>query len=214
MSRALRTAASIAALAVVAGCASTGGQLATQGRGDLSAVPVCCASLETVNVLDLPREKEIVRIDNKRQAFVFDGTKSFFVAYRLPAFEKAYAIVLSSTPDGVQTNLSMFMPRVALYDKAWQRTRLFTEADLRSRGSSMERTVFVNTANAGERYLVIYGADSTTVKEHSTTVMSTTPVFAGPVVFYYHDGRDAKALVHTSPIGNVVLEAQGLAQPK
>jgi hypothetical protein len=214
MRRPFSSAVAAAGVAALCGCATTGSQLATQGRSDLAVVPVCCASLEKVSVIDLPREKQVVRIDKQRQAFVFDGAKSFFVAYRLPAFKASYAVVLTSRPGGLQTDSSMFMPRVALYDGSWQRTRLFTEADLRSRGTSMERTVFINAGNAAESYLVVYGADIATVKEHNVAVMSTTPIIAGPVVFYYHDGKDAKGRLHASPVGDVELETQGLASPK
>lgn len=209
-----RAAALAAASALLAGCAvPNGAAIAGKGRDDLAAAPVCCAHLSTVTVGDLPREKIKVTVDEKRQAFEFDGTKAFFVAYRLPDFSDTYAIVISTENAGTALNTAMFMPRVALYDADWKRTRVFDETTLRPRGTgSLERTVFINPPNADERYLVVYGSNRSDVKELAMSAVTSQPITVGAATIYWQSGADTKVLQHSAPVGDFIIETQGLVK--
>ena len=190
-------------------CTTPGSQIAAQGKTDLAGVTVCCKTLADATVLPLPT-KQRVEVDKMRQAFTFDGGKSFFVMYRLPDFIQPYSIVLNSQPGGNVSNTSIFLPRVTLLDAKFVQTRHFSETGLRSRGSVFERTIFINPADAGERYMVIYGADLATPVDRVLSIVTTT---TSPM-FVWSSGADVKATLHPSPVGAFDIEAVDLPAPK
>ncbi len=74
-----------------------------------------------------------------------------------------------------------------------------------------KRTVLVNPGNAGERYLAIYGSDLSSSIERAYSMVTVTPVVAGPVMFNMYGGMDGKSVLRSSPVGTLALEVQGLA---
>jgi hypothetical protein len=196
----------------LSGCVTTGQTVVEQGKQALAGAPLCCESLKTAKRSPLPGsagEVEVL-IDRTAQAFNFGGSKAFFVLYELPAFKKTYSIGITSNPQGPITDVALLIPRVALYDADFNVTRFFDEKTLRNRGNALERTVFINPDNAKERYIAIFGSDLSSSIERAYSMVTVTPIFAGPVVFNWVSGTDGKSLLRSSPTGSLKLEVQGL----
>lgn len=201
------------AVAVLAACATTGTQLATDGKQALDKASLCCTTLADATALPLPAEKQQLRIDTTRQAFLFDGVKSFFVLYRLPEFKRTYSILVSSTPEGTMSDTAIFLPRITLYDGDFRQTRHFDERTLRSRGSTMERTVFINPSNAGERYIAIHASDMSAPIERTVSMQTVQPIAVGTGMFMMQNGMDVKTSLRPVPVGVIDIEVNGLPAP-
>lgn len=208
---------SCAAAALLAGCAhTTGKKMAAQGRADLSTATVCGPTLSSMLVQPLPPKPTSFVIDKNSQAFAFDDGKAYFAGFELPAYEgKSYSIVFTSLSQGLMNDEAIFLPKILLLDADYRITRRYDERDLRSRGSSrLERTIFINPANAGERYVVVYGAPIDATFERTVQQITSQPIFAGPVVFNWQNGVDVKKTLTSSPVGEFEVEVQGRkAQP-
>jgi hypothetical protein len=194
------------------GCATQGKQLLEESTRALAAAPVCCTTLATairqpLPVLPQPAE---ALIDAKSQAFNFGGNKAFFVLYELPKYDQPYSIVLTSVGAGTLQDSALLIPRVATYDGEFKVQRFFDEKTLRNRGNNLERTVFINPSDAGERYLAIYGSDLSASIERAYSMVTVTPVYAGPVMFNMYNGVDGKSVLRSSPAGKLQLEVRGL----
>jgi hypothetical protein len=195
---------------LLTGCATSGANLVASGKQDLDAAPVCCKTLATAKVAKLPLEKTTVVVDKTAQAFDFGGNKAFFRLYELPAFAKTYSVVITSEPDGTLADLALFLPRVTFYDAQFQPTRHFDEKTLRNRGNSAERTVFINPQNASEKFVAVYGSDLSASIERAYSMVTVTPVMAGPYMFNMYGGQDGKSTIRSAPTGRFELEVQGL----
>lgn len=192
-------------------CGTTSGaKLVADGKNALDSASLCCKTLADAAVLSLPAEKQHIRIDATRQAFLFDGVKSFFVLYRLPDFRSTYSILVSSSPEGTATDLSIFMPSISTYDESFRLVRHFGESTLRSRGSTMERTVFINPANANERYLSIHSANLSAPVDRILSIQTATTVPVGTGFFMLQDGKDMESTLRPAPVGAVDVEVSGL----
>lgn len=157
--------------------------------------------------LTLPREKTRIVLDASMQAWTFEGRRAYFVLYELPAFTQAYALSIRSFPEGTARDATLLVPRVTLYDGAFRATRSFDETTLRARGATLERTVFVNPKDAGERYVAIFGADVTRVRDLSYSTVNQTMLPVGPAAFLtvYH-GTDESQRIVSAPIGAIEIE--------
>jgi hypothetical protein len=202
----------LAAAALLAGCATPGKDLLARSRQALAAAPVCCASLATAKRTPLPVQPQPaeVLIDDKSQAFDFGGNKAFFVLYELPRFSQPYSIVLTSVGSGTLQDTALLIPRVATYDAGFRVLRYFDEKTLRNRGNDLERTVFVNPADAQERYLAIYGSDLSSSIERAYSMVTVTPVTVGMVTWNFYSGADGKSVLRSSPAGKLLVEVKGL----
>lgn len=218
MSGALRGVPAFAAAAaalLMAGCAVKSGlQLAEQGRVDLQVAQVCGPTLADIQPLPLPLKNTPFVIDKSRQAFAFEGGKAFLVSFELPAFNQVYSITLASMPNGAMHDEAIFVPKVLMLDGEHRVTRRYDERELRTRGTRLERTVFINPSNSAERYMVVYGAPLTadfkmTVQEITTQTVST--VYGS---FNWADGRDVKKTIRSSPVGRIEVSVQGLEPAK
>jgi hypothetical protein len=196
-------------IALIAGCATqTGAELVASGKQDLEAASVCCATLATANVDKLPREKATVIIDKTAQVFSFGGNKAFFKLYELPEFIKTYFMIITSTSNGSVADLALFLPKVTFYDAQFQPTRHFDEKTLRNRGNNVERTIFINPQDAKEKYVAVYGSDLSASIEKAYSVVTVTPIMAGPFTFHMYSGHDGKSMIRSSPTGAFLLEVQ------
>lgn len=211
----MRTLVAGLALVALAGCATppSGLDLVTQGQADLDAANVCCETMATAARLPLPLQKTPISLDKTRQAFSFGGTKAFFVLFELPAYTRPYGLTVSSVPGGTPGDVALVVPKLAFYDADFRPTRHFDEKTLRNRGTSVERTVFVNPQDAGERYLAVFASDLSASIERAYSEVTVTPVAAGPVVFNLYGGRDGKSTLRSSPTGVFEIETQGLVTP-
>jgi len=84
------------------------------------------------------------------------------------------------------------------------------EKTLRNRGTNLERTVFFAPQDRAERYLAIYGSDLAASIERAYSIVTATPVFAGPVMFNLYGGQDGKSTLRSAPTGKLKIEVQGL----
>lgn len=192
-----------------------GQQLLASGQTALDAAPMCCAQgLDKATRAPLPLVPTTVEIDARAQAHDFGGNKAFFVLYELPAFSVPYSINLTSRAKGPLQDVAILVPRVAVYDADFKLTRYFDDKTLRNRGNDLERTVFINPANAGERYLAIHGSNLAASIERAYSMVTVTPVAAGPVVFNMYGGQDGKSVLRSAPTGSVQVEVQGLPKPE
>jgi len=207
--------AAAVALTALAGCASvhTGAQKVADGKKQLAEATVCCTTLEQARRRALPVEKEDLVIDGTQQAIDLGTGKTFFALYELPQFVQTYAIAITSIPTGPLSDMALLVPRVTLYDAKFTVTRYFDEKTLRNRGNQLERTIFINPQNAAERYLVISAADLSSSIETPYSMVTSTPIVAGPVVFNLVSGQDGKTTLRASPIGQILLEVQGAKAP-
>lgn len=196
--------------ALLAGCATPGRELLTESSKALSEAPLCCTSLATALRVPLPLQPTEVVVDRTVQAFDFGGNKAFFVLYELPRFERPYGVVVSSIAAGTIEDVALFVPRMATYSADFKPVRFFDEKTLRNRGNNLERTVFFNQADATERFLAIYGSDLAASVDRAYSMVTVTPVFAGPVMFNMYGGQDGKSTLRSSPAGKLKIEVQGL----
>lgn len=210
-------AAALAAAAILGGCAShpTGRDIVAASGKALAEAPLCCASLAAARTMPLPREEKPVDVEigAQSQAFDFGGNKAFFVLYELPKFTETYAMVVTSVTAGSMQDSAVFIPRMATYDADFKLVRYFDEKTLRNRGTNLERTVFFNPQDKGERFLAIYGSDLSASIERAYSMMTVTPVFAGPLMFNIHGGVDGKTIVRSAPTGQLKLEVQWPDRP-
>jgi len=196
---------------ILAGCASvpSGAQKVADGKKQLDVAAICCTGLDQAQRRALPVESETLVIDGTRQAIDLGSGKTFFALYELPQFASTYSIVVTSIPTGPLSDMALLVPRVALYDSSFVVTRQFDEKTLRNRGNQLERTIFINPQNAAERYLVISAADLSSSIETPYSMVTSTPIVAGPVVFNLVSGQDGKTTLRASPVGQILIEVQG-----
>ena len=208
-------AVAVAAALLLSGCATTpsGREIVEDSAKALAAAPVCCDTLAKATRSALPTKPTEIVLDRSAQAFDFGGNKAFFLLYELPVFQQPYSVVITSVAGGHMTDVALLIPRITVFDADFKPTRYFDEKTLRNRGNNLERTVFINPSNQGERYLAIYGSDLSASIERAYSMVTVTPVVAGPIVFNMYGGQDGKSTLRSSPTGKLKLEAQGLAPP-
>lgn len=200
---------------LVSACAvmPPGHQVVAEGKQALDAAPLCCRDLSTASRQPLPIKAEPtpVKIDKTAPAFDFGGNKAFFVLYELPAWERAYEVVLVSQAAGPLNDAALFIPRIAMYDADFKVTRYFDEKSLRNRGNNLERSVFVNPGDARERYMAVYGSDLSASIERAYSMQTVTPIVTPFGTWNYASGVDAKSTLRASPVGELELTVKGLA---
>jgi hypothetical protein len=208
-------------LSLVAACASpvaATDELAS-ARATLAATHTCCKSLAEAPAAELPALEASVPIDDTRPVLEFDGSKSYFVLYRLPAYAAPYSIRVESIAQEMAPNFArigtlnmtstrervVFVPRVRLLDATFDVARVFDDQALRTRGENLELTIFVNAKNTDERYILIYGANRSGSTESSYANVTSTPVYSGGVVGTVVFGQEAHSRLHYSPVGKIHL---------
>lgn len=203
--------ASLAGAVWLAGCVNIPSESKVAGyRAALTAAPVCCASIREARVLPLPLEPQEFQINALSTVMELDDAKSYVVVYQLPSYTKPYSIRFASVAEGTQLFMSLFVPRFALYDQDFNLTRRFQESDLRNRGFNLERTIFINPSNAGERYVAIYSASLATPIKRSLPVILTGGTMVGAAYVNFTTGHDSSVTLLPSPMGKMEIEVLGL----
>ena len=218
MRRPLRRLGAVIAVAAVLGLATsscatrqTGGMRVAEAAEALRRSVVCCTELSGAPRLPLPLTPTSVDIGKTSASFEFAGRKAFFVLYELPAYATPYSIFVTSQAVGTIDDVALFIPRIALYDADFKQTRYFDESSLRNRGNDVERTVFVNPSNRGDRYLAIYGADLSASIHRDYSQVTTQTIAAAGLFLTLHNGVDGKSTLRTSPGGTLQIETSGLS---
>ena len=199
------------------GCAvlPSGQQRVADGKAALDAMQACCVTLSTAARVPLPLVKSLVEVDGRSQAFRFDDNKAFFKLFALPEFSRPYSIVLSSLASGNPTDMTVLVPRIVMFNANFVKTRQFEDKTLRNRGANLERTVFINSVDSQERYLAVYGFDlSATFEAAYSQVTTQSWTGAGGAYFMTSTGTDGKSVTRVSPVGQLQIEIQGLAEAK
>jgi hypothetical protein len=207
-------AVALASLGMLHGCATvpTGQAVLAGGQASLSAAPLCCEArgLVAARHAPLPLMPAAIEIDGQSQAHDFGGNKAFFALYELPSYSQPYAIKLTSQPKGTLEDVAILVPRVAMYDQDFKITRYFDDKTLRNRGNDLERTVFINPSDAQERYIAVHASNLSASIERAYSMVTVTPVVAGPVMFNMYGGQDGKSVLRSAPTGTLQIEVQGL----
>lgn len=210
------------------GCATAPSAVDTvaAAQSALATAPLCCSSLADAPRSPLPLQNALVSIGIDRPVFAFNGQRAFFVLYELPAYSAPYSILVESQPVDMPRTLensgglfgassatekTLMAVAIAMLDVGFSQQRAFDSGTMRPRGESLEQTVFVNDANATERYIAIYGVDRKEVVSKTYSSMTVTPVMAGGVVGTMISGEDRTGRVHFSPTGVLRLSVSGLA---
>ena len=136
-------------------------------RSELETAAVCCERYEQFFFQPLKLgATESVTIDRSSPAFQFEGGKSYFKAFSLPAAGKSYFVIVSSyfiDKEKRSGEPYIFSPVVMLLDADYRVTRKVDKGFVApiSSGNSMnhatlEVEIAVNPRAADERFMVVY----------------------------------------------------------
>ncbi len=206
----IRTAVCLAVLGLGACTNLSPQQRAAAAEADIAARVPCCKDWREARVRPLPLEATKISMNETADVYLQDGERVYGVLLQLPAFAKTYGVTISSKTQGHQTELMVFAPRIKLMNDRFEVTRSFDEKDLRTRGGNPERTVYINPANANERYMLIHGSGLKDSYTKQMPVQTTQPIYTGYGVVYWADGADVKATVRGSPYGEIEVSTDGL----
>ena len=161
-------------------CGVTG--CVTPVREQLSALekaPVCCASMRDFKYapLSMADEKEVT-LDAESPAFAFEAGKSFFAAYRLPAWSAPYQIRVEAQPGNVRGGL--LAPSALVLDADFNVTRRFNVTPGPNARPGVVH-VFVNEPNRGEQYIVFFTAKLASPEGVNAIVATPTVIAVGTV---------------------------------
>lgn len=199
-------------MTALTGCVVPATQTVDLSVQRLATMAVCCTDFSSAQQTPLPLERTILQMDDAvRQVMEIDGAKAYFVLYQLPAYAKPYSVTVASNVQGMLSDGMVLLPKVKMLGADFQPLRQFDTGDLRRRGQSFERTVFVNAENQAEQYLVLYGDRPGRVLEGRHSQVTATPVVAGPVIFNVISGHDAVTRLHVAPSGYLTLDVNGLS---
>jgi hypothetical protein len=201
--------ATVAAI-VLTGCQTAGSHIASQSREKLNAAPVCCKTIAEAKIRPLPALQTDFELSANSQAFYFDAGKAFFDMFELPTYNGPYSILIGSRASGSIQDMSIMAPWVILLDENFQPTRSFDENTLRPRGSSLERTIFINPGDRHERYMVIFGSPIESSRSSTVGVTGANTFYAGGAMFSIPTGSDVKSKQEHSPTGSYFLDIKGL----
>ena len=136
-------------------------------RLDLETVEVCCASYEQFYFQALKLgATESFTIDRSSTAFLFDGGKSYFKAFSLPAAAKPYFVIVSSyfvDKEKRSGEPYIFSPVVMFLDADYRVTRkvdngivIPINAGNSMNQATLEMEIAMNPREANERFMIIY----------------------------------------------------------
>lgn len=183
------------------GCATT-----ADYKKNLTEAKPCCADLKTVKYKPLVYNKPLQMTlgDESGQARVFPEGKSFFFPIKLPDFDGAYEIQIQSQQVGNQ----VFLPRILMLNDKHQVVKKIPAAKFKFENGAASYKFFLNK-DFGYQHMVLYTAPSDVGKEsiELRNTSSTTPIIAGPYVFYYTNGSEAKVTIKSSEGGSLKVTA-------
>ena len=172
-------------------------------RSELETAAVCCEKYEQFYFQPLKLgATESVTINRSSPAFLFDGGKSYFKAFSLPAAGKPYFVIVSSyfvDKEKRSGEPYIFSPVVMLLDADYRVTRKVDKGFVApiSSGNSMnhatlEVEIAVNPRAADERFMVVY-----------TTAALLNQVTELKVYKYGYGRKEEDYPVANAPIGKL-----------
>ena len=186
------------ALAGLTGCATP----VSEQRSMLETAAVCCTSMSEFKYtpLVISDEKDIT-LGAESPAYVFETGKSFFAAYRLPAWSGPYQIRAEAQSRHLRSG--MFAPSVLVLDRDFKVTRRFNIDDRGSSPRSGIVHIFVNEPNQNEQYLVLFNARTDGSVETLQAMPTTIMVGTAPVVI---GATESRVSVPYAPTGSLQLK--------
>jgi hypothetical protein len=148
-----RAASLVVICAALSGCVTP----VPEQRSVLENTADCCKSMSEFKFapLAMTDEKEVA-LGAESPAFTFQSGKSYFAAYRLPAWSAPYQIRAESQ-DG-NTRGGLLSPSALLLDSDFRVVRSFNVATGPDATRPNVLHIFVNEADAAEQYLVLFTA--------------------------------------------------------
>ena len=173
-------------------------------RSELETAAVCCEKYEQFYFQPLKLgATESVTINRSSPAFLFDGGKSYFKAFSLPAAGKPYFVIVSSyfvDKEKRSGEPYIFSPVVMFLDADYRVTRKVNNgfvAPINSGNSmnhaTLEMEIAMNPRAADERFMIIY---TTTALLNQATTLKVYKYARGGTI-------EDKYPVSNAPIGRL-----------
>jgi hypothetical protein len=126
----------------------------------------------------------------------------------LPPFSAPYAVRFEAPTD----NGGYLQPRVDLLDAQYQTLRSFGAERVRRRGTRLSMEVFINEANAAERFVMLHADPEHLGEQDHRTTSQSQMLFVG--TGYVVLGADRTAALHSSTEGHLTVLLVGEAWDK
>lgn len=179
---------------------------------DLVVSTSCCKLIGASQKLALPVKRKEISIDEASLAFDFGDGAQPFVLIELARFTKPYSINIADLPQRSGNSASQNYTQLALHvqtlDESFSPKRSYAYTSMKKRGLGYEKTVFINSQNAEERYLLVRGVMN--VPPSEMTISSQDIVFVGTGFFL--GGQDKKLYLQSASKGVVAVEVSGLGE--
>lgn len=186
---------------LLSGCATT-----IDYNKNLTVAKPCCADFKAIKYKPLQYNKPLqMKLGGESgQVRVFPEGKSFFFPIKLPEFDGAYEIQIQSQQVGNQ----VFLPRILMLNDKHQVAKKIPSAKFKFENGTASHKFFLNK-DFGYQYMVLYTAPADVGKEsiELRNTSSTTPIYAGPYVFYYTNGSEAKVTIKSAEGGSLKVTA-------
>ena len=144
-----------------------------------------------------------VALDIESPAFVFETGKSYFAAYRLPAWNGPYQI-RAEAKSGANVRAGTFGPSVLMLDADYRIARQFNTGQ----GSGPRPDVvhvFVNESNKDEQYLVLFTAKLSTTEGVDALVAAPRATMIGSA-YVVLGASESRVSLQYSPTGVLQLK--------
>jgi Maltose operon periplasmic protein precursor (MalM) len=188
-------AAAVFGLASLASQISFGSPMCVTGPEQLPAVDLLALFIKHRGSIDLERSSGCLQVSDPPIGVAA-------VRLVLPSFEEPYALRIAAPLDR-----TVILPRVTFLDEQFRVTRSFGAEALKRRGTELSFEVFINPADANERYVVLYADPAHIGESDQRTVSRTTSVFVGSGVIYL--GSELGSHVVAVDTGNMVVSLIG-----
>ena len=172
----------------------------------LNTTAVCCTSMAEFKYMPLPlTEEKEVTFGAESPVFVFETGKSFFAAYRLPAWSAPYQI--RAEAQGGDVRRGLFSPSALVLDGDFKVKRQFNVASMSGTNARPGVVhIFVNESNKDEHYLVLFTARLTSSEGVNTLIATPTTVAVGTVPLQI-GATESRVSLRYSPMGVLQLKA-------
>jgi hypothetical protein len=184
MNHLTRGAAALAAVGILAGCATTGTHhisRAEEQRARATVVGKLADVPPHTFVLDA-NDAALLQTGEAQQEQTYalagpNGTREIVKLYKLPTWKRPYSIQVTSLAVGGLTDPALFYPKLTFLDASFTRTRETQQSDFvyRSVGAQggIATTVFVNESERNEAYLAIASETREGLREQTSIMQSS-----------------------------------------
>ncbi len=169
-------------VALMMGCASGGKAIvdASQTRlqaarqvGSFAEIPSIDLRADYAQTYPIGADKD----ESANYAIAFDSSERVYGrVFRLPTWQAAYSITMSSIALGNLSDPAIFYPRYVLLDEKFKPTQQGAARDFTYRGGVISATLFVNEVDRGEAYIAVLGETRGAIKEETSLLQSAGSV--------------------------------------